>query len=142
MPLNLSFTHLMVVAIVALVVLGPERLPGVARTAGNLYREWQRVKGGLEVEVREAMNEFTEPFREPIQQVHDTVRGVVDDIRQGPGSGTEAVASAGAPAIGVAELPSLGGSSALFSPGPVVDAVAIPELGPPPDPDTFVPFQP
>ena len=43
MPFNLSMTHIMVVAVVALVVLGPERLPGVARTAGGLYREWQRI---------------------------------------------------------------------------------------------------
>ena len=32
---DMGFTEMMLIGIVALVVIGPERLPGVARTAGN-----------------------------------------------------------------------------------------------------------
>ena len=39
---DVSFSELMVIAIVALVVIGPERLPRVARTAGLLFGRLQR----------------------------------------------------------------------------------------------------
>ncbi len=154
MPLNLSFTHLAVVAVVALVVLGPERLPQVARTAGGLYREWRRIRGDLEGEVREVMGEFTEPFREEFQGINQTVRGVVDDIRKGPESapitdlppldGAGAVGSAnGSAAVSplAAALPVLAPSTGLVSPGRDVTP-ELPSLAPPPNPDTFVPFDP
>ena len=39
---DIGFSELMVIGIVALVVLGPERLPKVARTAGHLFGRLQR----------------------------------------------------------------------------------------------------
>ena len=39
---GLSFDKLLVIAVVALLVIGPERLPAVARTAGLLFRRFQR----------------------------------------------------------------------------------------------------
>ncbi len=39
---DFAFSELVVVALVALVVIGPERLPKVARTAGNLWGRMQR----------------------------------------------------------------------------------------------------
>ncbi|GAC1536634.1 MAG: hypothetical protein NVS3B12_19830 [Acidimicrobiales bacterium] len=111
MPLNLSFTHMMVVAFVALVVLGPDRLPGVARTAGNLYREWKRVSGGLQAEVRDVLSEFTEPFTEPIS---DLLHGPADG---GPVSVAEAtVVAAGATAAAAAGSPHAVGGPSLATP--------------------------
>ncbi len=39
---DIGFSELIVIAIVALVVIGPERLPRVARTAGHLLGRMQR----------------------------------------------------------------------------------------------------
>ena len=39
---DIGFSELMLVGIVALVVIGPERLPKVARTAGHLFGRLQR----------------------------------------------------------------------------------------------------
>lgn len=39
---DISFSELVIVALVALVVIGPERLPKVARTAGHLWGRMQR----------------------------------------------------------------------------------------------------
>jgi len=160
-PFNLSFTHLAVIGIVALVVLGPERLPEVAKTLGSFYREWKRIRGDLEGEVREAINEFKEPFREQLEDLNQTVRGVVDDVR-GAASGTTDAGRAGAasptapplsvlPPLGGAAaaaaapladaLPSLGPGTGLVSPGPRL-APELPALAPTPEPDTFVPFDP
>jgi sec-independent protein translocase protein TatB len=153
-PLNLSFTHLAVVAIVALVVLGPDRLPQVVKTAGNLYREWKRIRGDLEGEVREVVSEFTEPFREHFADINDTVRGVVDDIRHGPEADAAPPVGELAPLEGsagtngshavlplAAALPALAPSTGLVSPGPDITP-ELPTLAPPPNPDTFVPYDP
>jgi len=167
-PLNLNFTHLMVVAFVALVVLGPDRLPGVARTAGNLYREWRRISGNIEAEVRDAISEFTEPFAEPIQDLIHPEPGsevptaatgglgpvAAGPVATGPGPGPDGAATPldtlpplGQRAAGRADgpltpaIPALGPGTGLVSPGPVHRA-SLPELGPPADPRTFVPFEP
>lgn len=39
---DVGFSELLVIAVVALVVIGPERLPRVARTVGHLYGRLQR----------------------------------------------------------------------------------------------------
>ena len=39
---DIGFSELMVIGVVALVVIGPERLPKVARTAGHLFGRLQR----------------------------------------------------------------------------------------------------
>ena len=39
---DLGFSELMVIALVALIVIGPERLPKLARTAGHLWGRTQR----------------------------------------------------------------------------------------------------
>jgi len=39
---GLSFTHLVLLAIIVLVFIGPEQLPEVARTFARLLNEWKR----------------------------------------------------------------------------------------------------
>lgn len=39
---DIAFSELMIIMLVALVVIGPERLPKVARTMGNLWGRMQR----------------------------------------------------------------------------------------------------
>ncbi len=52
---EIGFGEIALIAVVALLVLGPERLPGVARTVGALVRRarasWQNVKGEIEREL-------------------------------------------------------------------------------------------
>lgn len=52
----MGFTEMMLIGIVALVVIGPERLPGVARTAGKYFGRLKRfmtsVKADVEQELR------------------------------------------------------------------------------------------
>lgn len=148
MPFNLSFTHIMVVGIVALIVLGPERLPGVARAAGNLYREWKRISGGLEAEVREVFSDFTEPFTTPMNEAKEAFTAPMADLRSTlRGSNGSSPATPSSPSTDLNEsplapaLPSLGPSTGLVSPGPAME-FQLPQLAPPPEPTTFVPFSP
>lgn len=52
---DVGFSEIALVAVVALLVLGPERLPRVARTAGALVRRarasWLNVRGEIEREL-------------------------------------------------------------------------------------------
>jgi sec-independent protein translocase protein TatB len=52
---DIGFTELLLIALVALVVLGPERLPGAVRTAslwiGRLKRSFSAIKAEVEREI-------------------------------------------------------------------------------------------
>ncbi|MCB1576065.1 MAG: twin-arginine translocase subunit TatB [Xanthomonadales bacterium] len=68
---DLSFAELALIAVVALLVLGPERLPGVARTAGALLRRlrnsWQGVRSEIEREL--AAEDIKRSIRETARSV-------------------------------------------------------------------------
>jgi sec-independent protein translocase protein TatB len=57
---------IILVLVIGLVVLGPERLPQVARQVGRGYREFRRVTSGLDAEVRQVLHEpLRQAFAEP-----------------------------------------------------------------------------
>lgn len=78
---DIGFSELVVIALVALVVLGPERLPKAARLAGLWVRRarahWYAVKSELEQELaadelkrslretKDALRETGDAFRDP-----------------------------------------------------------------------------
>ena len=55
---NIGGPELLVVLIVALLVLGPTRLPQAARSMGKAMAEFRRVTGGLQAEVRDAVTQL------------------------------------------------------------------------------------
>jgi len=76
---------------VALVVLGPERLPGAARTAGRLLSEFRRVTGGLQEEVRDAFaaSDLAGPVQE-LRAVRDELRSTATGLVTAPFAATTA----------------------------------------------------
>lgn len=88
---DIGFGELLLLAVVALVVLGPERLPGAARTLGALLRRardgWNSVRSEVEREMqtdelrkqmRDAAQELHrggDVMRESVRQANDTLRG-------------------------------------------------------------------
>jgi Tat protein translocase TatB subunit len=69
----MSLPHLIVIAVIALIVLGPEKMPQAARTAGKMLAEFRRITGDfratVESEVREmerqaALKEVRQNFPE------------------------------------------------------------------------------
>lgn len=77
---DLSFAELSVIGLIALVVLGPERLPKAARLAGLWVRraraQWHSVKGELEREL--AAEELQRSLREARSGVEDIGQRVRD----------------------------------------------------------------
>jgi len=51
--LDLNFTKLLILAVIALIVFGPERLPAVAAQAGRALRELRRLLDGAKSELQE-----------------------------------------------------------------------------------------
>lgn len=76
---DIGFSEVLVIAIVALVVLGPERLPKAARFAGLWVRraraQWYSVKAELERDL--AADELKRSMRD----AQDAMRGVDDSVR-------------------------------------------------------------
>lgn len=60
--MNISSTEILVVLIVALIVLGPSRLPDAMKTAGKAYREFRRVSGSVQREINQVVSETTGMF--------------------------------------------------------------------------------
>src|SRR4051794_15589024 len=54
---GLSFTHLILLAVLALVFLGPEQLPEVARTIARLLNEWKRATGDIQSHLTSTLRE-------------------------------------------------------------------------------------
>jgi sec-independent protein translocase protein TatB len=70
--LNLSTGELLVIFLVALVVLGPNKLPDAARQMGRMAAELRRLSGGFQDEMRAAMQEPlpTLPPLPPEAEIH------------------------------------------------------------------------
>jgi sec-independent protein translocase protein TatB len=52
---DFSFSELVVIMVVALIVIGPERLPKVARTMGHLWGRAQRYINGVRADIERDM---------------------------------------------------------------------------------------
>jgi Tat protein translocase TatB subunit len=70
--LNLGTGELLVIFLVALIVLGPNKLPDAARQAGKMMAELRRLSSGFQDEMRMAMREPTPtlPPLPPEAEVH------------------------------------------------------------------------
>ena len=78
---GIDFSEFLVIGIVALIVLGPERLPKVARTAGHLFGRLQRYVSEVKQQVKQEMDsEELKKFQTQIQDVKDAVHGVEQTI--------------------------------------------------------------
>ncbi len=64
---DFSISELMVIMVVALVVIGPERLPKVAKTMGHLWGRARRYVNGVKADIERDM--AVEEFRQLQQKV-------------------------------------------------------------------------
>jgi sec-independent protein translocase protein TatB len=64
--LDLSFFKLLVLGVLALIIFGPERLPGMAAQAGRLLRELRRMAEGAKSELEDSLgpefSQFSQQF--------------------------------------------------------------------------------
>lgn len=113
---DIGFSELLVIALVALVVIGPERLPRVARTAGHLLGRLQRyvsdVKADINREIqldelKKMQQEVEQSAREMESSVTRELSSVESSLNNSIAPPSEPAAEAGAPALAdTAEAPS------------------------------------
>lgn len=80
---GIDFSEFVVIGIVALIVLGPERLPKVARTAGHLFGRLQRYVADVKDQVnREMQSEELSGLKTQFEEVRDAARGMHQTVRE------------------------------------------------------------
>lgn len=82
---DIGFSELLLIGIVALVVIGPERLPKVARTAGLLFGRMQRYVADVKADInREIQAEDLRKLQEEIRSsVNSIEQSVAKELHQG-----------------------------------------------------------
>lgn len=107
---DIGFSELLVIAVVALIVLGPERLPKAARFAGLWVRraraQWHSVKAELErdlatedlkrslQETQASMREAQASLRSAGEDAQRELTAARDDLMRGPAPSPPAASAA------------------------------------------------
>lgn len=76
---NVTGGEVVIILVLALVVLGPEKLPDMLRKAGRLYGELRRMSSGFQSEFEETFGEPLREFRETANQARDMMRNPLAD---------------------------------------------------------------
>jgi sec-independent protein translocase protein TatB len=88
---DFGFSKLLLIGVVALIVIGPERLPRVARTLGHLYGRLQRYVTQVKADIHREMeaaelgkvkNEFESAARSFQEDIESKAREVERDVRE------------------------------------------------------------
>ena len=100
---DVGFSELLIIAVVALLVLGPERLPHAARLAGVWVRraraQWESVRSELERELegerfKQDLDAAAQGVQAPIRELEQALREVEAELPRAieepppPGEGT------------------------------------------------------
>ncbi|CAA9328657.1 MAG: Twin-arginine translocation protein TatB [uncultured Lysobacter sp.] len=85
---DIGFSELFVIAVVALIVLGPERLPRAARFAGLWVRraraQWYSVRSELENELAaEELRRSLRQTQDELRDAHEALQRSGTDLRDG-----------------------------------------------------------
>ncbi|CAN5275263.1 hypothetical protein BH11PSE14_BH11PSE14_07110 [soil metagenome] len=137
---DIGFSELLIIAVVALLVLGPERLPKAARFAGLWVRraraQWYSVKAEFEREMaqEELVKQIREPFAEAMAETGAQMRAL-DAQLQAPLAAIAATASS----LDAHPVPAAAAELELT---PSVAPDAVPEAAPAALPDAAPATQP
>ncbi|WP_323029303.1 Sec-independent protein translocase protein TatB [Castellaniella defragrans] len=153
---DVSFSELMLIGVIALIVIGPERLPKVARTVGHLLGRAQRYVNEVKSDIQKEMDlkeigDIKHQMEDAARSVQSSMTSSVDELRAAVTQPSQALkdtldqarqaldtrpASADAPASGAA--PADPGASAIpapaaeRSPAPTPEPASVPRSAPAP----------
>ena len=93
---DIGFSELMVIGVVALIVIGPEKLPRMARTVGHLAGRLQRYVSDVKADInREIELDELRKMRDSMQQAATEMQSSVDtELHKTENELNEAVKSA------------------------------------------------
>jgi len=100
---DIGFSELLVIGLVALVVIGPERLPRVARTLGILAGRLQRYVADVKADInREVELDELRKMKDSVQQ---TVSGIENSVQDEINKTTDGLNAAANSAMGAPTNP-------------------------------------
>jgi sec-independent protein translocase protein TatB len=139
---NLQGSEIIVILLIALVVLGPERLPDTVRRVMKTYNELRQMSHGFQSEIKAAFDEPMKEMRDTAKLVRDSVdpTSFVAEAEAEQRLRAETAPHAWSPPAGPASAaPSSNGTGNGTSPAAATSTPAPP---PPPVPPTRRPVQP
>ena len=77
---DVGFSEIFVIALVALIVIGPERLPKVARTLGHLFGRMQRYVNDVKADITREME--LDELRKLQSTVEEAARSIEHSVTQ------------------------------------------------------------
>lgn len=86
---GITFSEIMVILVVALIFIGPEQLPKVARTMGMMWGRAQRYVNGVKADIARDM--AIEEFRQMQQKVQQEASAAEQALKEGAQSAEQAV---------------------------------------------------
>jgi len=76
---DIGWSELVVIAVVALIAIGPKELPGVLRTVGNYMGKIRRMASEFQGQFQEAMREAEmSDLKKQVDEMTDTAKGFAD----------------------------------------------------------------
>lgn len=112
---DIGFSEIVVIAVVALVVIGPEKLPKTARTLGVLFGRLQRYVGEVKADInremeldelrklQQEMKSAASDLKDSVQSAAQSVEAGARDVEAQLNNAGNEVAAAPAPAPAVVE---------------------------------------
>jgi len=108
---NLSGSEIVIILLLALVILGPEKLPDFLRRAGRTYAELKKLGNNFQSEMRSVLDEPMKEMRETADLLQKSTQFEdADDTK--PGSGGRATPAPARPAVPAPTEPSTPASPA------------------------------
>ncbi len=80
---DIGFSEIVVIAVVALIVIGPERLPKVARTLGHMFGRLQRYVNEVKADINREME------LDELRKLQSQVQSAARDIEQSVAHATQ-----------------------------------------------------
>ena len=111
---NLQGGELIIIALLALVVLGPEKLPEAARWFGRMYAQVRRMGDGFTQEFQSAVKEPLDDLRTAVSEPVEEVKSSLDETIAA--SSPEGAVGSGSETVGYAPHESAGAEDASSSP--------------------------
>ena len=138
---NVSFSELLMIGVIALIVIGPERLPKVARTIGHLVGRAQRYVSDVKSDIQREMDmddigSLKGQLEDAARSIKETVQNTAGELRKPMDEAQAALKDAGESLKATSE--SLKASVASTEPTaehaaePMPDALAAPVIEPAP----------
>ncbi|GAA0772007.1 hypothetical protein GCM10009108_00430 [Castellaniella ginsengisoli] len=93
---DVSFSELMLIGVIALIVIGPERLPKVARTIGHLLGRAQRYVNEVKTDIQKEMDlkeigDIKHQMEDAARSVQTSMTSSVDDLKAAVTQPTQAL---------------------------------------------------